>query len=174
MSLLSTIFQKISQVRTIVDCSCTSFPVKTVGKQTHQMRHSELALILPKVVQQTAVAHQLLHDKDGLSHRADREEADQLAVLQVLHDLCLLHERRPLHRFLAQHLNGHVGRAVPQALPDLPELALSELFHKLQRGPGNFPLVAMRKTDSDGDLGLRAGKLEPEPAHVRMALVEVD
>ena len=48
--------------------------------------------------------------------------------------------KAPLLTWL-QSLDGHWRGVVPDSLPDLPELAVSELLHELEAVPVDLPLV---------------------------------
>ena len=84
-----------------------------------------------EVLEQAAELHELRHDVDRLLRGADRVELDELGVPQLLHDVGLREEVLGVHGAGLEGLYGHGGRVVPQSLPHLPELAVTQLPQEL-------------------------------------------
>lgn len=102
---------------------------------------SRSAHLVVQVVEQTAVAHELSDNVDGLAVRADCVELDQLRMPHLLHDRRLAQEVLNLHSAWFQSLDGHLRGAVPDALPHITKLPRAELLAKLDRVPRDLPLV---------------------------------
>ena len=100
--------------------------------------------------EQTAIPHELGDDVDRLLHRTDGVKLNKLSVAQLLHDLSFGEEVLGVHGAGLEGLDGDRCGIVPQALPDLTELALAELPHELEAGFVDLPLVPGTVTQSLG------------------------
>lgn len=95
-----------------------------------------------QIVQQRAILHELRDDVYRLLERAHGVQLDQLAVPEFLHDLRFSKEVLGIHGAGLEGLDRHWRGVVPQTLPHLTELAVTQFAHELQGGPVDFPLIS--------------------------------
>lgn len=120
---------------------------------TRQKVHKSLTL---QKVQQRPILHQLSDDINWLLEGANGVQLNQLIMSQFLHDLSLCEEVLGVHSPRFQGFDGYRRGVVPQALPDLSELSMSEFSDEFERGSINLPLVArpVRQAFCHGFFGL--------------------
>ena len=115
-----------------------------------------------EILQQASILHQLCDDEYRLLRGADSVELDQLGMSQLLHDLRLGQEVLGVHGAWLESLDGDWCCVVPDSLPDLSELSMSQFLNEFQTVSVNLPLITSRvaQVRSDRLLNLKIfGKL---------------
>ena len=84
-----------------------------------------------EVLEQAAELHELSHDVDRLLRGADGVQLDELGVPELLHDVGLREEVLGVHGAGLEGLDGHGRGVVPEALPHLPELTVTQFPQEL-------------------------------------------